>query len=147
MPSVRTRQKLIDYSLRALGSPVIEVNVDDDQVQDRVDDAIRFFSEYHFDGVEKVYLKYAIQEEDIVNKSITIRADNPGFLLSDRLTTNAEDPTAADIMLEDLITSVTKIFHITQQSMGMFDIRYQYALNDLYTFGTIDMVQYELTQQ
>ena len=147
MPSVRTRQKLIDYSLRALGSPVIEVNVDDDQVQDRVDDAIRFFSEYHFDGVEKVYLKYAIQEEDIVNKSITIRADNPGFLLSDRLTANAEDPTAADIMLEDLITSVTKIFHITQQSMGMFDIRYQYALNDLYTFGTIDLVQYDLTQQ
>ncbi len=61
MPSVRTRKKLIDYALRALGAPVIEVNVDDDQIEDRVDDAIRFFSEYHFDGVERVYLKYQIQ--------------------------------------------------------------------------------------
>lgn len=147
MPSVRTRQKLIDYCLRALGSPVIEVNVDDDQIQDRVDDALRFFSEYHFDGVEQVYLKYQIQPQDIVNKYITIKADNPGFQASDTSFNNEEDPTAADILLEDLMTSVTKIFHITAQSVGMFDVRYQYALNDLYTFGTIDLVQYDLTQQ
>ena len=147
MPSVRTRQKLVDYCLRALGSPVIEVNVDDDQIQDRVDDAIRFFSEYHFDGVEQVYLKYQIQPQDIANRYISIKADNPGFQLADRDFTNNEDPTAADILLEDLITSVTKIWHITAQSVGMFDVRYQYALNDLYTFGTIDLVQYDLTQQ
>ena len=147
MPSVRTRQKLVDYCLRALGSPVIEVNVDEDQVQDRVDDAIRFFSEYHFDGVEQVYLKYQIQPQDIANRYISIKADNPGFQLADRDFPNSEDPTAADILLEDLITSVTKIWHITAQSVGMFDVRYQYALNDLYTFGTIDLVQYDLTQQ
>ena len=50
MPSVNTREKLINYCLRSLGAPVIEINVDDEQVSDRVDDAIRFFSEYHFDG-------------------------------------------------------------------------------------------------
>lgn len=147
MPSIKTRQKLIDYALRALGSPVIEINVDEDQVQDRVDDAIRFFSEYHFDGVEQVYLKYQIQPDDVKNGYIMIKADNPGFNPADASFENTEDPTAADILLEDLITSVTKIFHITAQSVGMFDVRYQYALNDLYTFGTIDLVQYDLTQQ
>lgn len=148
MPTVRTRKKLIDYALRALGSPVIEINVDDDQVEDRVDDAIRFFSEYHFDGVERVYLKYQIQEQDIQNKYIAIKADNPGFVDASETTfDNNEDPTAADILLEDLVTSVVRIFHVTAQSVGMFDVRYQYALNDLYTFGTIDLVQYDLTQQ
>lgn len=147
MPSVRTRQKLVDYCLRALGSPVIEVNVDDQQVQDRVDDAIRFFSEYHFDGVEQVYLKYQIKQEDIQNRYISITADNTGFSVSDRSIASAEEEQPGDILLQDLITSVTKIFHVTAQSVGMFDVRYQYALNDLYTFGTIDLVQYDLTQQ
>jgi hypothetical protein len=147
MPSVRTRRKLVDYCLRALGSPVIEVNVDDEQVQDRVDDAIRFFSEYHFDGVEQVYLKYQIQPEDIANRYISIKADNPGFQLADKTIVSEEQDQPGDILLQDLITSVTRIFHITAQSVGMFDVRYQYALNDLYTFGTIDLVQYDLTQQ
>lgn len=149
MASVRTRKKLIDYALRALGAPVIEINVDDDQVEDRVDDAIRFFSEYHFDGVERVYLKYQIQQADIDNGYISIKADNPGFVNSAETTFQVQEEgvTAADILLEDLITSITKIFHITAQSVGMFDVRYQYALNDLYTFGTIDLVQYDLTQQ
>lgn len=147
MPSVRTRQKLVDYCLRALGAPVIEINVDDEQVQDRVDDAIRFFSEYHFDGVEPVLLKYQIQPEDITNKYISIKADNPGFASADTKETSVEEDQPGDILLQDLITSVTKIFHITAQSVGMFDVRYQYALNDLYTFGTIDLVQYDLTQQ
>ena len=147
MPSVRTRKKLIDYCLRALGSPVIEINVDEDQVQDRVDDAIRFFSEYHFDGVEQVYLKYQIKPEDITNGYIMIKADNTGFSAEDRTQTSTEEDQPGDILLQDLVTSVTKIFHITAQSVGMFDVRYQYALNDLYTFGTIDLVQYDLTQQ
>jgi hypothetical protein len=149
MPSIRTRKKLTEYALRALGHPVIEVNVDDDQVEDRVDDAIRFFSEYHFDGVERVYLKYQIQEQDIQNKYISIKADNPGFvdLNEKQMAIQEEGVTAADILLEDLVTSVTRIFHVTGQSVGMFDVRYQYALNDLYTFGTIDLVQYDLTQQ
>ena len=150
MPSVRTRQKLIDYCLRSLGSPVIEVNVDDDQIQDRVDDAIRFFTEYHFDGVERVYLKYQIQPKDIINRYVTIAASttdnpNPGFEAKDQKIFSEE--TEQDILLQDLITSITKIYHVTGQTMGMFDVRYQYALNDLFTFGTIDLVQYDLTQQ
>lgn len=145
MPSVNTREKLINYCLRSLGAPVIEINVDDEQVSDRVDDAIRFFSEYHFDGVEKVYLRYTIQPQDIENRYIMIKADNLGFKVAD--TTFSSEETGADVLIQDLITSVVKIFHITQQTIDMFDVRYQYALNDLYTFGTIDLVQYDLTQQ
>ena len=60
-----TRQQLIDYCLRQLGAPVLEINVDDDQIDDAVDDALQFFQERHFDGVERMYLKYQITQNDI----------------------------------------------------------------------------------
>ena len=129
----------------------MEINLADEQTEDRIDDALRFFSEYHFDGVEKVYLKYQVTNADIVNGYIEMKATNRkslggGFADNVAIETAVEDG-ADDVLLENLITSVTRIFPFTQQSVGMFDIRYQYALNDLYTFGTIDMVQYDLTQQ
>ena len=65
MAKPSTRQGLIDYCLRQLGAPVLEINVDDDQIDDLVDDAIQYFNERHFDGVEKMYLKYQITQEDI----------------------------------------------------------------------------------
>ena len=65
MAKPSTRQGLIDYCLRQLGAPVLEINVDDDQIDDLVDDAIQYFNERHFDGVEKMYLKYKITEDDI----------------------------------------------------------------------------------
>ena len=129
----------------------MEINLADEQTEDRIDDALRFFSEYHFDGVEKVYLKYQVTAADIVNGYIEMKSSNRkslggGFADNVAIETAVEDG-ADDVLLENLITSVTRIFPFTQQSVGMFDIRYQYALNDLYTFGTIDMVQYDLTQQ
>ena len=65
MAKPSTRQGLIDYCLRQLGAPVLEINVDDDQIDDLVDDAIQYFNERHFDGVEKMYLKYEITQDDI----------------------------------------------------------------------------------
>lgn len=151
MPIINSRTLLKEYCLRALGAPVVEINLADEQTEDRIDDALRFFSEYHFDGVEKVYLKYQVTNADIVNGYIEMKATNRkslggGFADNVAIETAVEDG-ADDVLLENLITSVTRIFPFTQQSVGMFDIRYQYALNDLYTFGTIDMVQYDLTQQ
>jgi len=78
------------------------------------------------------------------NGYIDMSSANPGFKTEDRSQVSPE--TGEDVLLQDLVTSVTRIFPFTQQSVGMFDIRYQYALNDLYTFGTIDLVQYDLTQ-
>ena len=65
MAKPATRQQLIDYSLRKLGAPVLEINVDDDQIDDLVDDAIQLFQDRHFDGVEKMYLKYELTQNDI----------------------------------------------------------------------------------
>ena len=63
MASITTREQLKDYCLRALGHPVIEINVDDDQVEDRIDEAFQFYREYHYDAVEKVYKKYSLQNK------------------------------------------------------------------------------------
>ena len=65
MAKPSTRQGLIDYCLRQLGAPVLEINVDDDQIDDLVDDTIQYFNERHYDGVEKMYLKYKITQGDI----------------------------------------------------------------------------------
>jgi hypothetical protein len=155
--AIDTRQKLVDYCLRQLGAPVVEINVDDEQINDRTEDAMRYMSEYHFDGVERVYLKYKLTQADIDRKYLLLESDNSNSLsYDDRYQTiteagltggTPEHLSGGVVPIDNLITSVTGIFHISQQTIDMFDVRYQYALNDLYTFGTIDMVQYDLTQQ
>ena len=124
-------------------------------MEDRLNDALQFFSEYHFDGVEKVYLKYRLSQQDIDNGYISFTADNiqsenadgSGFEDSEAVMASQDPDCPENVLLQNLIVSVTRIFPFTQQTVGMFDVRYQYALNDLYTFGTIDLVQYDLTQQ
>ena len=65
-----TRATLKEYCLRSLGKPVIEINVDDDQIDDRIDEALQYFSQYHYDGVERMYLKHEITAQDIDRKSV-----------------------------------------------------------------------------
>jgi hypothetical protein len=152
---ISTRAELKEYALRANGHPVVEINIAEEQLEDRLNDALQFFSEYHFDGVEKVYLKYKLSQTDIDNGYISFTATNRLSLNSgasgfedDQAIQNSQDPDCPEnVLLQNLIVSVTRIFPFTQQSVGMFDVRYQYALNDLYTFGTIDLIQYDMTQQ
>lgn len=117
MANPSTRQQLIDYCLRQLGHPVLEINVDDDQLEDRVDEAIQFYREYHFDAVEKVYLSQRITAEDITNKYI---------------------------QLNDLITGVERVlpFSSTTRGIDLFDVRYQILLNDLYSIQSADLIYY-----
>lgn len=112
-----TRAEFKEYCLRKLGKPVIEINVDDDQVDDRVDEAIRFYWDYHFNGVEKTYYKYQITDQDKTNKYITIPEN---------------------------IIGVVNLFPIGQalNTNNLFNIRYQIALNDLYTLTSVSMVPY-----
>ena len=74
MAEPTSRQELIEYCLRRLGKPVVEINVDDDQLQDRTDDALQYFAEYHYDGVELVYLKHELTADDITNGYIDLTA-------------------------------------------------------------------------
>jgi hypothetical protein len=123
MAKVTTRDELIEYCLRRLGSPVIEINVDEEQLEDRIDDALQFYQEYHSDAVSRVYLKHQVTQDDVNNKYIN---------------------------LNDNILFVTKVFPLSEEnsSINMFDTRYQIALNDMYDLGfTGSLVHYEMTQQ
>ncbi len=121
VPTSRTEFK--EYCLRKLGKPVIEINVDDDQIEDRIDESLRYYWDYHFDGTEKVYYKHQITSDDIANKYITIPEN---------------------------IIGVVRVFPIGDPSIrsdDMFNIRYQIALNDLYTLTAYSMLPYYMAMQ
>lgn len=129
---ISSREQLKDYALRRLGFPVIEINVDDAQVEDRIDDALQFFSQYHFDGVEMLYLPYVITQTDITNKYIDTNNIPTG-------STGSE------------IVSVEKVFIIDQAvQSGMFSVQYQLMLNDYFNgflTGTSNLSYYDTTKQ
>jgi hypothetical protein len=117
-----TREQFKQYCLRRLGKPVIDINVDDDQVDDRIDEALKYYWDYHFDGTEKMFYKYQMSQTDIDNRYITLPQNIIGavniFPLGDSLSTN-----------------------------NLFNIRYQIALNDLYDLTATTMVPYFLAMQ
>jgi hypothetical protein len=123
MATPTTKATFKEYCLRKLGKPVIEINVDDDQVDDRVDEALRYWYDYHFDGSERVYYKHAITETDVANKYITLP--------------------------ENIIGAVS-IFSMGDPSIrsdDLFNIRYQIALNDLYTLTNVSLVPYYMVME
>lgn len=122
MATPRTRAEFKDYCLRRLGWPVIDINVDEDQVEDRIDDALQYFHDYHFDGTEKIFMKHQITQADI----------DRGW-----------------IYCPDAVTFVTGVFPFddSNSSINMFDLRYQLRLHDLYDFTSVSYVSYEITMQ
>ena len=146
MASPNTRASFKEYCLRSLGKPVIEINVDPDQVEDRIDQALQYFAQYHYDGIERIYLKYKITAADIT------RARSDNSLAS---TTDVDGTTSAVwkeqknyIPVPPTVMSVVKVFPFTDKSsMNMFDVKYQLRLNDLYSFGSTSVIQYEQTMQ
>lgn len=118
MAVVNSRQSLMDYCLRALGHPVIEINVDTDQLEDRLDEALEFFRLYHYDGIEKVYLKHKITQADVDNKYIP---------------------------MSELVYGVERVLPITYgaaSSKNIFDLQYQLRLNDLYDLTSTSIIYY-----
>lgn len=119
-PTTRTQFK--DYCLRRLGHPVIQINVDDDQVDDRIDEALAYWHDYHFDGCQQIYMKHQIQQADV----------DRGW-----------------IYCPDAVLFVTGVmpFDQSSSSVNMFDLRYQLRLHDLYDFTSVSYVSYEITMQ
>ena len=70
-----TRQQYIDYCLRKLGDPVIEINVDEDQIQDRIDEAFLYYREYHSDASVRTFLKHLVTSDDVTNEYISLSTD------------------------------------------------------------------------
>ena len=154
MAKPSTRQGLIDYCLRQLGAPVLEINVDDDQIDDLVDDAIQYFNERHYDGVEKMYLKYKITQDDVdrgTAKGITgtgiVNTTATDTSVSPNRTFNYYE-TANYIQVPDSVIGIEKIFKFDTSSIsgGMFSIKYQLFLNDLYYFNSVELLQYAMTK-
>jgi hypothetical protein len=122
MAKPTTRTEFKDYCLRKLGWPVLQINVDDDQIEDRIDEALQFWYDYHYDGTEKMFLKHRITQQDI----------DRGW-----------------IYCPDSVIFVTGVFPFDESnsSINMFDLRYQLRLHDLYDFTSVSYVSYEITMQ
>jgi hypothetical protein len=128
---ITTRSNFKEYCLRRLGFPVIEINIDDDQVEDRIDDALQYWQDYHFDGLQKIYFIKRIDQTDINNRYLNL----------------AEARDSANNISE--ITGVTRIFPMydSQATITMFDLRYQLRLNELYDFTSASYINYTMTMQ
>lgn len=151
MAKPSSRQELIDYCLRRLGAPVLEINIDDDQIDDLVDDALQLFYERHFDGVEKMYLKYQITEEDIERGSAK-SPDGVGIVTTTGTSNTGNSftfyETSNYIQVPDSVIGIEKIFKFDTSSIsaGMFSIKYQLFLNDLYYFNSVELLQYSMVK-
>ena len=117
-----SRKTFKEYCLRRLGAPVLKINVEDDQIEDRIDEALQYFADYHFDGTDKIYFKYPVTQDDILNRYINI---------------------------PDNIIGVVNLFEIgnSLNTNNLFNIRYQIALNDLYTLTNVSMTPYYMAMQ
>jgi hypothetical protein len=125
MASPNSRQEMIDYCLRSLGSPVLEINVDDEQLEDRVDEAIQWFRENHPDGSRRHYMSFELTQDIIDNGYVDLG--------------------------DDSIQTVVRVFPINtvSQTTNFFDIKYQMMLNDVTDLNNYagDIAYYEQMQQ
>lgn len=117
-----SRETLKSWCLRKLGEPVIKVNVADSQVEDRIDEALQYFAEHHFDGLEQVYTKHVVTADDITNEYISLDED---------------------------IVAVTGVFQLSNNSNAnnLFDVRYQARLSDVHYFSNTFLQYYDQTKQ
>lgn len=124
MANPNSRQSLIDYAMRSLGDPVIEINIDPEQQEDRVDEALQYYQEFHSDATLRTYLKHQITSDDVTNEYISLSSN---------------------------ITFVSQLFPIRGGSItrDFFDIKYQLHLNDIANLQTYmgDLGYYEQMQQ
>lgn len=122
MAQPTTKAEFKEWCLRKLGKPVIEVNVDEDQVDDRVEEALSYYQDYHFDGTAKDFISHAVTADDIANKYVTI---------------------------PEAVIGVINIFDIGDaiHTQNLFNLRYQFALNDFYDTTNISLIDYRMAME
>ena len=154
MAQPSSREGLIDYAKRQLGFPVLEINVADEQFQDLLDDAIQIYQERHYDGIARMYLKYKITQDDI-DRGQARGGDSTLGITTTTTTSTVGLSTTFDleennnyIQMPPSVIGVNQIFKVRSDTVydGLFNIRYQLFLNDLYAFGSIDLLQYSMVQ-
>ena len=147
MAAPNSKDTFKQYIKRALGAPVIEINIDDDQLDDRVDEALQYFREYHYDGSIKTYLKHQLSANDITalksDESFTENAAGT-HAKTDQVYKQQQNY----IVLPEFVLSVLNIFPFADKhNLNMFDIRYQLRLNDIYDLTNTSILYYEMVQQ
>jgi len=154
MAQPSSRDGLIDYAKRQLGFPVLEINVADEQFSDLLDDAVQVYQERHYDGIMRMYLKYQITQDDIDrgqarggNTTLGITTTTATSTVGLSTTFDLEE-NQNYIQMPPSVIGVNQIFKIRSDTVydGLFNIRYQLFLNDLYQFGSIDLLQYTMVQ-
>ena len=158
--SVNSRGALINYAKRRLGAPVVEINVADEQVEDLLDDAIQFFQQRHFDGVERMYLKHKFTQDEIdrgranqgasstVTTGIVTTTGISTSITGYGTTTSVFTENSNFIQVPDAVIGIQQIFKFDSSSIsgGMFSIKYQLFLNDLYYFNSVELLQYSMVK-
>ena len=140
MAKPSSRSELITYCKRQLGEPVLQVNIDDEQVNNVIDDTIQFFQENCYNGMERCYLRHELTADD--------KTRFAGEVTTSSGTTDWEEATNY-ISIPDHVVGISKVFGIVGNSIrsNLFGIEYQIYLNDLYAFGSIDILNYFMTKQ
>jgi hypothetical protein len=155
MAQPASRSDLINYCKRQLGAPVLEINIADEQVDDLVDDALQYFHERHFDGVVQTYLKYKITQDDIDrgrarggNSTAGIVTTTASSDIDGGSVTFSYEENSNYIQVPPSIIGINKIFRFDNSTIsgGMFSLKYQLFLNELYFFNSMEMLSYAMTK-
>jgi hypothetical protein len=149
MAKPSTRREFTEYCLRKLGAPVLEINVDDDQVDDLIDDAVQFFQEYHFDGIEKMYLKHQLTAGDLdrfktSNENTIAQNDIPAPITNDQW-----EERGNFLQVPDHVIGISQVWGLSSSTIrgNLFGLEYRLFLNDLYSFGSVDLLNYYMVKQ
>ena len=157
MSKPSSRSELVNYCKRQLGAPVLEINVAEEQLDDLVDDALQYYHERHFDGVGQTYLKYKITQDDIDRGRAKEKDGNVGVTTT---TVSSEMPGMGTVsfsynesgnylQVPSSVIGITKIYHFdgaNTTTNNMFSLKYQMFLNDLYYWGSMEILTYAMTK-
>lgn len=156
MAKPASRQQLIDYCKRQLGYPVLEINVADEQLDDLCDDAIQYFNERHFDGIERMFLKYKIDQAFIDriqtrggNKTVGITTTTATSTISGSSVTFLFEENSNYIQVPDAVIGIEKVWKLDNRaiSTNMFSVNYQLFLNEIYWFSSTELLNYTMTKR
>ena len=147
-----------EYCLRKLGAPVLEINLATEQCDDLIDDAIQYFQERHFDGVSQVYMKYRVTQEDIDRGRAStngnygtagIVTETASANIAGTATTFSYYQNSNYLQIPPEVIGVTKIYHfdgLNTATNNMFSVKYQLFLNDIYYWGSTEILSYAMTK-
>ena len=144
MAQPATRESLKQYALRALGKPVIEINADDDQLEDRIDEALQYFTQYHYDAIRRTYLKYQYTQEDYNRMTVDASSEST---TKNSITSTWKEGQGFIVVPESVVSVINVLPFSSKGNLNLFDVRYQMRLNDLYDFSSTSIINFDVVMR